>query len=616
MVSAIWLRQSTSGLTLTGLKFLHRRLELRVFLLVNGRNVDFFLGLQATLHAIAACFELSRLHRRRFVRSLLAIGIFLTFARGFFGLSAPSSDLPETREAKELSALEPKVVFLCEYARFEATPEMRSYWAELSDPSLDSVNLVALLKGPDPKIRSLAIFALGRKSDPHLLAEIAPLQSDRTPSYRCPLPVDYYPVNRPETWPSAPETVGDLAQEVIHPYLEVSGYTNFSDYWAHYRDRNYSVAWFALELARAWDVFDLARPEREAIRGQIALLPAPDRQWTILCLGTISSPNQVTYPYSEDDLLHAASELSHDALIGLLEGRIQSADPALAVRTSPAHYEQYWGWLQAMQNFVLLHARDLLQSSDADLLLHLASPESEAKNSRESGYRPWWLIAAASLRPKSSTAILDEAEKRWPESPDVPLARWRVQGPASLPSILGWFYQSPPWKNRPYGPQESLALAIERARPNRSYEPLVRSILTSDRRLSIHGPAMYRFVSLARDWHANFDSLFIDWIYAQPPDAHPELMGPPRGLVVRVAGLSRKLVQDPRFLEADAQLLYDIEQSLVATLNLGRSEADRLGHLILKIDLKNPQNTSESDRTEIRKLLRQAVRDRDRKLDC
>jgi HEAT repeat protein len=44
----------------------------------------------------------------------------------------------------------------------------------LSDPSLDTANLVALLKSPDPKILSLAIFALGRKNDPHLLAEIAP----------------------------------------------------------------------------------------------------------------------------------------------------------------------------------------------------------------------------------------------------------------------------------------------------------------------------------------------------------------------------------------------------------------------------------------------------------
>ena len=79
---------------------------------------------------------------------------------------------------------------------------------------------------------------------------------------------------------------------------------------------------------------------------------------------------------------------------------------------------------------------------------------------------------------------------------------------------------------------------------------------------------------------------------------------------MKVSGLSRKLVQDPRFLKADAQLLHEIEQNLVETLNLNHSEAVRLGHLILKIDLKKPENTSESDRKEIRKLLRQAVHDR------
>src|ERR1700722_6530992 len=94
------------------------------------------------------------------------------------------------------------------------------------------------------------------------------------------------------------------------------------------------------------------------------------------------------------------------------------------------------------------------------------------------------------------------------------------------------------------------------------------------------------------------------------PEVHPELMGPPRRLVVKVSGLSRKLVQDPRFLKEDAQLLHEIEQNLVETLNLNHSEADRLCHLILKIDLKKPENTSESDRKEIRKLLRQAVHDR------
>lgn len=561
--------------------------------------------LPETLSPIAAWLPPAQRRCQRRLLSL-AIGALLPLALVCCALSECYNQ-SETRESKELSALALKIVFLCDYARFTPSPEMRSYFAELSDPSLDTANLVALLKSPDPKIRSLAIFALHRKGDPHLLADIAPLQSDQSPSYRCPMPVDYYPTGKLDAWPSAPEAVSNLANEAIYPYLQVSGYANFNDYWAHYGNRDYSVAWFVLELDRAWDPFEPAHLDVEAIRRQIAQLPAPDRQWTILCLGTLTNPNKVIYPYSEDDLVRAASELGHDALIHLLKGQIQSDDPALAAGTNPAHYEPYWGWLRAMQMFVLLHAKDLLQATDADLLLYLASPENEAKNAAESGYREWWAIAAASVRPGAAPTILDEAEKHWPESPNIPLARWRIQGAAALPSVLRWFYQPVRWKNWPYGPQESLALAIERARPNRSYEPLVRSILTSDRRLKIDGGAMYPFVSLARDWHADFDSLVVDWIYAQPSDAHPELMAPPRGMVVRVSGLSRKLVGDPRFLNADAQLLFDIDQSLRGSINLTHSESDQLGHLILKIDLKNPENTSESDRQEIRRLLRKAV---------
>jgi hypothetical protein len=176
--------------------------------------------------------------------------------------------------------------------------------------------------------------------------------------------------------------------------------------------------------------------------------------------------------------------------------------------------------------------------------------------------------------------------------------------------VLRWFYQSPQKQQPGYGLQESLAIVIEQARSNRLYEPLVRAILTSNRRLEIDGSAMYHFAALAHDWHADFDSQFVDWIYAQPPDPHPELMGPPRGLVVRVSGVSRKLVQDQRFSNADSQLLYDIEQSLVGGLKLTRSESARLGTLILKIDLKNPYSTAEADRNEICDLLRRGVTNR------
>jgi hypothetical protein len=394
---------------------------------------------------------------------------------------------------------------------------------------------------------------------------------------------------------------------VVHRYLEVSGDKNFSDYLARYKDRQYSAAWFIMELRRAWDPFNPTHSGLDAIRGEVAHLPLPDRQWTTLCLGTLSSPNRVVYPYSEDDLLRASTELGHARLIHLIEGQVQSMDRALTAPKDSSPYHPYWGRLQAIQIFVLSHAKDLLHSPDADVLLQFE--HGIDKNSRELNYDEWWPIAAASVRPERSTEILDQAEKRWPQSPNIPLARWRIQGPVSLPTIFRWFYQP---RGGPYGdgPQETLALAIERARPNRSYQPLVNSILTSSRRLSIDGEAMYRFAGLARKWKADFDSQFVDWIYAQPPDAHPDLMGPPRGLVVRVSGVAGKLVQDQRFLKADAQLLYDIEQSLVGNLNLSRSESGRLGQLILKIDLRSPEKTTESDRTEIRMLLRKALSDR------
>jgi hypothetical protein len=86
--------------------------------------------------------------------------------------------------------LEPKVVFFCDFAtNIPASPKSLSSWKALQDPSLDTGNLIRLLKSQDPKIRSLAIFALDHKNDPSVIPEIAALQSDRAPSYSCPIPV-------------------------------------------------------------------------------------------------------------------------------------------------------------------------------------------------------------------------------------------------------------------------------------------------------------------------------------------------------------------------------------------------------------------------------------------
>jgi hypothetical protein len=211
---------------------------------------------------------------------------------------------------------------------FRASPESVSSWKALQDPDLDTGNLIRLLKSQDPKIRSLAIFALDRKNDPHVLPEIADLLMDSAPAYACPMPyAGPLPQDRPWTWPQQPETVGGLAGEVVNRYLSESGYAHFSDYWRDHKDRGYSVSWFALRLRRVWSFDNLNHPSMEELRREISQLPSPDREWTVLWMGTLPNPNNVVRPYTEDEQVRNATELGHEATLQLLSGQIQSTDP-------------------------------------------------------------------------------------------------------------------------------------------------------------------------------------------------------------------------------------------------------------------------------------------------
>lgn len=117
---------------------------------------------------------------------LLAGGACVVFVSVSSGLPAP-----ETAEAKALSNLRERAVFLCGFATiFHRSPKLESTWKALEDPELKTENLIPLLHSPDPKIRSLAIFALDHKEDPRVLPEIASLESDRAASYPWPMPVN------------------------------------------------------------------------------------------------------------------------------------------------------------------------------------------------------------------------------------------------------------------------------------------------------------------------------------------------------------------------------------------------------------------------------------------
>ena len=71
--------------------------------------------------------------------------------------------------------------------------------------------------------------------------------------------------------------------------------------------------------------------------------------------------------------------------------------------------------------------------------------------------------------------------------------------------------------------------------------------------------------------------------------------------------MARKLVLDPRFSKADAQLLYAIEQSLVGSLKLTKAQSTRLDQLMREIDFGNRKKPSASSLQEIGNLLRLGV---------
>lgn len=228
-------------------------------------------------------------------------------------------------------------------------------------------------------------------------------------------------------------TVGDLATEVVRAYIGEAGYQNFSEYWEHHKNRSYSLSWFALRLRRERSR-DPRNPDRfkmEALRNEVARLPAPDRQWTVLWLGTLPNPNNPPSLYSTDELLASAGELGHDTVIELLGGRIRSSDPDLRPRQDPVYAES----LEVLQTFVLKHSPQLLAKTDRDFLL------------QEKFHRSvWYAIGAAQVNPGNAAKILHASFQRFDGKTDdysravLAMALWDLLGDSETRFIADWFY--------------------------------------------------------------------------------------------------------------------------------------------------------------------------------
>src|SRR5258706_722 len=294
----------------------------------------------------------------------------------------------------------------------------------------------------------------------------------------------------------------------------------------------------------------------------------------------------------------AAKGLGRDRIPAVLRGQPPGSDPDIkSINTGWQPGDQYY----VMSRFLLSHAKGLLLPSDADLLLTLEAEERKRNDSHDLHYEQSWLIAAASLQSGRADQILDEAERNYLGRADIPLARWGIEGPSSLPKILHWFYG-------PYDSEERLATEIVVTQRNEQFRPLVEAILASPQHLNICNEAMYRFAEFAQKNKVSFDQQFIDWIYAQPADPYPGQDYHSRTGVIKMSGVARELVRDPRFSRADVKMLYVVRQCLAgSTSKLSPEQSAKLDSLIKDIDWNLPLNTPESKLREIRDILRKSV---------
>jgi hypothetical protein len=448
--------------------------------------------------------------------------------------------------------------------------------------------LLALLKDADPKIRTLAAAALLAKGDPRLQQHLRDLLEDPTQTF------DEITIPMTDNFVPPSYTRQTVAIAVLR-LVEKRNKQEFDRYWTTHGNKAYCADWFLWQFRHA----EFAPLARE----QIQSVPSPDRELITLWIGTGQSFHY--QGFTEPELVAAAKRLEPERVLAVLRHQPPGTDPDIKPHVQFAvgpdwHYAE-------LARFLLSHANDCLRPSDADTLLAMEITEKSRTNSNdpasnEPAYQEWWPIAAATLRPKSSGQILDDAEKRYPLRGNIPLARWRIQGQVSLPKVLQSFYASPQ-------AQEQFASTIYLADPNDQYKALVQAILASPDRLRINGGAMYRFAALAREWKADFDRQFVDWIYAQPPDPTLGIMGPPRRLVVETAGVSKKLVQDSRFRSADGQLLYVITQCHFEKIKLSPAESARLDRFVKHFNTDPPTKIPEPELKDVRSLLRKETGD-------
>ncbi len=339
---------------------------------------------------------------------------------------------------------------------------------ELRSLSDDRANLAALLKHPNPKVRTLALGAVFEREDGHDLPLIATLLDDAAATFPdLHESMNSAPGPRPMVELESPQSVGMVAEALLKFWgiqhqgrwlirseggSKIITTNDFAIYWESHRNRDYCAGWFGVKLARACRSTSPTQREYIAdilkVRHQIDQLPADDRAWILLWLFGEYGSDQLT---TENELLELAKQLGSERLMLMLQRKIPCTDPDLQPRDS-----NNWPY-KRMTLFVLKNASQLLKSEDADKLL--ACRAYEADQNRHGGLGDptdpqWWAVAAAYLQPAMAKQILHTAfdniqgrdEYHAEMRADLAVALWDVCGESEGKFLVNWFYQEFPSK--------------------------------------------------------------------------------------------------------------------------------------------------------------------------
>jgi hypothetical protein len=347
---------------------------------------------------------------------------------------------------------------------------------ELRSLDGDRPALTALLKHPDPKVRTLALGSLFQREDGRDLPLIASLMDDPALTLtNLHNALGQGGGSQSLTNLENAQTVGDIAREMLafwgvpHDGRPVqTGYgsgvaaitaNDFAAYWEKYQGRKYAAQWFAVRMNRATRETEPLQPEYQAdtdrVLADIRAVPGSDGLWIqmyVLAPGNLF-PNRIV---PDDDLIPVAKKLDPDALLRFLQRKSVSDDPGLQL-------DQDDHIFVGISDFILDHADQLLRPKDCDALLDCQYVMHDS-----GGVNPAWVIGASLVEPARAgpllhAALAHETRTYVTAAGQLAGALWRIRGPAELDFLVNWFYTVLPSAGEPMHQPVAFLWGVEKA---------------------------------------------------------------------------------------------------------------------------------------------------------